>query len=63
MFWFSGETHKGREIERFDSFEGLSRSLIKRLCKETHKPLMKQARLGDSKVKSRVKSAHSRTRP
>jgi DNA invertase Pin-like site-specific DNA recombinase len=60
MFWFSKETHKGRKIERFDTFEGLSRSLIKRVCRETQKPLMKQARLGDSKVKnlSRVKSAH-----
>jgi hypothetical protein len=44
MFWFSKETHKGRQIECFDTFEGLSRSLIKRVCKETRKPLTRQAR-------------------
>jgi hypothetical protein len=44
MFWFSKETHRGREIERYDTFEELSRILIKRVCKETGKCLTKQAR-------------------
>ena len=33
MFWFSKEIYKGHTIERFDTFEALSRSLIGRIGK------------------------------
>jgi len=35
LFWFSEDTRAAHSIERFDSFGALSRSLIKRVCKET----------------------------
>jgi DNA invertase Pin-like site-specific DNA recombinase len=33
LFWFSEDTRPGHGIERFETFEELSRSLIKRICK------------------------------
>ena len=34
FFWFSEKTRAAHKIERFESFEELSRSLIKRVCKQ-----------------------------
>ncbi|WP_232674749.1 hypothetical protein [Bradyrhizobium japonicum] len=34
MFWFSKEAYKGRTINRFDTFEALSRFLIECVGKE-----------------------------
>jgi hypothetical protein len=34
MFWFSKEVYKGHTINRFDTFEALSRFLVKRIGKE-----------------------------
>ena len=33
LFWFSEATRPAHRIERFETFEELSRSLIKRICK------------------------------
>jgi DNA invertase Pin-like site-specific DNA recombinase len=35
LFWFSEDTRAAYRIERFETFGGLSRSLVKRVCKVT----------------------------
>jgi DNA invertase Pin-like site-specific DNA recombinase len=44
LCWFSEDTRAAHRIERFETFRELSRSLIKRVCKETRKPRTKQAK-------------------
>ena len=45
LFWFSEDTRASHGIERFETFEELSRLLVKRVRNETRKPQIKRAKV------------------